>query len=248
MKLLFYWEKNVLPTTREFVRSTFQKWEMIYAFEQLRHHLRQGDERSALADAQTMWEGKVPNGVTLPSEHTDWTAKVADECIVDSWALAKISLSKAGPGGSQASPSTGKHPQSQSAEAALPLIIRLQDLGVQAIVVQIKVVDARYNVVLGEYYDAESYCSHFIWLPISHLYELDHPLPPRSAGYSRTNLTLKYLRNIASINSLYARQTLIKFFTTCHSLPAKPSDAPGNSEAETGLQLFSKDQFGELKL
>ena len=40
LKLLFYWEKNVLPTTREFVRSTFQKWEMNYYFEQIRHHLR----------------------------------------------------------------------------------------------------------------------------------------------------------------------------------------------------------------
>lgn len=33
LKLLFYWEKNVLPTTREFVRSTFQKWEMVHYFE-----------------------------------------------------------------------------------------------------------------------------------------------------------------------------------------------------------------------
>lgn len=94
LKLLFYWEKNVLPTTREFVRSTFQKWEMNYYFEQLRHHLRQGDQRAAIADAMVLWENKVPNGVVLPSENTDWTAKVADECIVDSWALAKITLFK----------------------------------------------------------------------------------------------------------------------------------------------------------
>jgi hypothetical protein len=99
--LLFYWEKNVLPTTREFVRSTFQKWEMNYYFEQIRHHLRQGDQRSAIADALVLWENKVPNGVILPSENTDWTAKVADECIVDSWALAKISFSRTSAGSSQ---------------------------------------------------------------------------------------------------------------------------------------------------
>jgi hypothetical protein len=44
-----------------------------------------------------LWENKVPNGVTLPGENTDWTAKVADECLVDSWALAKISFSKSTP-------------------------------------------------------------------------------------------------------------------------------------------------------
>jgi len=41
-----------------------------------------------------LWENKIPNGVILPSENTDWTAKVADECIVDTWALAKINFSK----------------------------------------------------------------------------------------------------------------------------------------------------------
>jgi hypothetical protein len=78
------------------------------------------------------------------------------------------------------------------------------------------VVDARYNAVLGEYYDSENFCSHLIWFPVSHLYELDHPLPPRSPGYSRASLTLKYLQSISSINSLYARQTLIKFFSASH--------------------------------
>jgi hypothetical protein len=76
---------------------------------------------------------------------------------------------------------------------------------VQAIVIQIKLVDSRYNVVLGEYYDSENFCSHFIWLHVSHLYELDYPLPPRAVGYSRKNLTLNYLQSISNINSLYAR-------------------------------------------
>ena len=251
LKLLFYWEKNVLPTTREFVRSTFQKWEMNYYFEQIRHHLRQGDQRSAIADALVLWENKVPSGVALPSENTDWTAKVADECVVDSWALAKLSFSKATAAAGQGGAPTGK--QAQAPEAALPLIIRLQNLGVQAIVVQIKLVDSRYNAVLAEYYDAENYCSHFIWFPISHLYELDHPLPPRSVGYSRGSLAAKYLQSIASINSLYARQTLIKFFSACH----QPSRGPGGEPAAAlprsprgpAPQTFRQDQFGEqLKL
>jgi hypothetical protein len=123
LKLLFYWEKHVLPTTREFVKSTFQKWEMNYYFEQVRHHLRQGDQRAAISDAMTLWEQKIPQGVVLPAENTDWTAKVADEGIVDTWALAKINFSKsAGQANSQGSKAGGS---TVAPEAALPLIIRL---------------------------------------------------------------------------------------------------------------------------
>lgn len=107
------------------MRATFQKWEMQYYFEQIRHHLRQGDQRAAIADALVLWENKVPNGVILPNENTDWNAKVADECIVDTWALAKISLARStnAPGSTG---SNGKQPsQSQYPDASLPLIIRL---------------------------------------------------------------------------------------------------------------------------
>jgi len=117
----------VLPTTREFVRSTFQKWEMNYYFEQIRHHLRQGDQRAAIADAMVLWEHKIPSGVNLPSENIDWTAKVADECLVDSWALAKISFNKSASSGGQ---SSSKGASSLSPETSLPLILRLQNLGV----------------------------------------------------------------------------------------------------------------------
>ena len=53
-----------------------------------------------------LWENKIPNGVTLPGENTDWTAKVADECIVDSWALAKLNFSKSA--GTQSQGGLGK--------------------------------------------------------------------------------------------------------------------------------------------
>lgn len=48
-------------------------------------------------DAMTLWENKIPGGVVLPHENTDWTAKVADECIVDSWVLAKLTSSRQTP-------------------------------------------------------------------------------------------------------------------------------------------------------
>ena len=60
-------------------------------FEQIRHFLRQGNQEVAYSEIMRVWEGRVLDTVTLPSDRVDWNAKVADECIVDTWALAKIS-------------------------------------------------------------------------------------------------------------------------------------------------------------
>jgi len=54
--------------------------------------------------------------------------------------------------------------------------------------------------VLGEFYDLENLSSHLVWFPISHLYELDYPLPPRSVGYSRKSVALSYLQSLENIN------------------------------------------------
>lgn len=81
--------------------------------------------------------------------------------------------------------------------------------------------DARYSVVLGEFYDPENFCSHFIWFPISHLSRLDYPLPPRSIGLSRKTVTMDYLKSINYLNCLYARKTLIKFFSSYYAPAAE---------------------------
>ena len=62
LKLLAYWEKNIIPKIVEFVRTTYKGWEMEMAFEQLRHPLRHGDSAKALEDAMTMCERKMPQG------------------------------------------------------------------------------------------------------------------------------------------------------------------------------------------
>jgi len=198
----------------------------------------------------TLWENKVPNGVILPSENTDWTANVADECIVDTWALAKINFSKSGSSSGHGGQSSGRSSHPSAPEASSALILHLQDLGVQAIVIQIKLVDSRYNVVLGEFYDPENFCSHFIWFPISHLSRLDYPLPPRSIGLTRKTVTLNYLKSISNINSLYARKTLIKFFSSYHAAAVRPITSEQGEEASVVAQpeaTFRRDQFGELQ-
>ena len=90
LKRVAYWEKNIVPKIIEFVRTTYKPWEMRYAFEQLRHFIRIGNYAKVMEDTMTMCENKIPHGCVIPEEHFDWTSRQVDECIVDTWALAKF--------------------------------------------------------------------------------------------------------------------------------------------------------------
>ena len=90
IRLLAYWEKNIIPRIIEFVRSTYRPWEMEFAFEQLRFPLRHGDQQKALEEALIMLEKKIPAGCIIPDDSYDWSAKMPEECIVGSWFLVKL--------------------------------------------------------------------------------------------------------------------------------------------------------------
>jgi other hect domain ubiquitin protein ligase E3 len=44
----------------------------------------------ALGDAMTLLENRLPNGLVIPDENHDWSAKIIDECIVGKYVLSKI--------------------------------------------------------------------------------------------------------------------------------------------------------------
>jgi hypothetical protein len=90
LKLLHYWEKNVIPSILAFCQGTYKQWEFVYYFEQLRFYLRKGESANALADAMKMLENKLPNGLIIPDENHDWSTKIIEECIVGNWYLSKI--------------------------------------------------------------------------------------------------------------------------------------------------------------
>jgi len=62
IRLLAYWEKNIIPKIIDFVRSTYRPWEMEFAFEQLRFPLRHGDHQKAYEEAMIMLENRIPAG------------------------------------------------------------------------------------------------------------------------------------------------------------------------------------------
>lgn len=90
VRLLAYWEKNIIPKIIDFVKSTYKAWEMEFYFEQLRFPLRNGDQQKALEEALIMCEKKMPAGCVIPDESYDWSAKMPEECIVGSWFLVRL--------------------------------------------------------------------------------------------------------------------------------------------------------------
>ena len=92
VKQLAHWERWIVPPMldmmardRIYAVGSFQ-WDL--AVEQVRHYLRCNDIRAATAGATTLFE-------TTPYRHypdkaTDWSAYINDECVVDSWVLAKV--------------------------------------------------------------------------------------------------------------------------------------------------------------
>ena len=91
IRLLAYWEKNIIPKIIDFVKSTYKPWEMEFYFEQLRFPLRNGDHQKALDEAMVMCEQKMPAGAVVPDDSYDWSAKMPEECIVGSRFLVKLS-------------------------------------------------------------------------------------------------------------------------------------------------------------
>lgn len=105
-----------------------------------------------------MLENKLPNGLVIPDENYDWSAKIIEECMVGSWLLSKIKLR---------SSSESIHSSSFSM-----VLSKLQSLGIEEILVQLKAVDARTNAILAEYTDYDTMQSHFLWIPITNLMSL----------------------------------------------------------------------------
>lgn len=147
LKLLHYWEKNVIPSILAFCQGHYKQWEFEYYFEQLRFYLRKGEAANAISDAMKMLENKLPNGLIIPDETQDWSAKIIEECIVGNWLLSKIKH-------------RGSQENSLHASQFSMVLTKLQSLGIEEILVQIKSIDARTNAVLAEYIDYDTMLSH----------------------------------------------------------------------------------------
>jgi len=112
-----------------------------------------------MTDALVMMERKMPEGTNIPDENYDWSAKMAEECIVGSWATAQLS-----PVGN-----TNK-------QYNHPLLEKLQSLGVNEINIIIRAVDFRTNIALGEYVDTDTLQIHSLWIPVKNIYDIQVPL------------------------------------------------------------------------
>jgi hypothetical protein len=65
-----------------------------------------------------MLENKLPNGLVIPDDSHDWSAKIIEECIVGNWLLSKIK----------------QRGSSESSQFSM-LLTKLQSLGIEEILV-----------------------------------------------------------------------------------------------------------------
>ena len=76
------------------------------------------------------------------------------------------------------------------------MLNKLINFGIDEIVVLIKAVDLRGNVVLAEYQDPDTMQVHSIWVPVSHLSDLNNPLPPRAVGFTVNTLKSQFSESV----------------------------------------------------
>jgi hypothetical protein len=158
LKCLHYWEKHIIPAIINYCQGTHKGWELNLSLEQVRHSLKQGMIDVATADMMVLMERRIPPTLFVPDENHEWSTKIIDECIVGNWYLAKIK---------QRSSSESVH----SSQFAM-VLSKLQSLGIEEILVQVKAVDARSSAVLAEYTDYDMMQTHYVWLPVLNLMSL----------------------------------------------------------------------------
>lgn len=130
-----------------------------------------------------MWEKQMPAGTVIPNDNFDWCAKIVDECLVGTWAQAKLKIPH-------------------------PVLQKLVDIGQEEINIVIRAADFRHNVILGEYIDIDTLQLHLIWFPVNHLYNVEIPLTKQAASLS----TVDVEESVQNMNSLLAKNTLLKCF------------------------------------
>lgn len=135
-----------------------------------------------------MFNGNVPSGCVIPDIDHDWSPKIIDECICDSWLIAKIASNSQGGKANIRQNSRGSPNTSNAARSNYALLDRLLHLEIDEILVHIKAVDSRSNSCLAEYFDSDSMTVSQLWLPINNLLELSKPLPARPIGISNKKL------------------------------------------------------------
>ena len=127
----------------------------------------------------------------------DWNAKIIDECLVDSWALAvihkdkrksKVSKDEKNKEGSNADEQGGRSKLEAVPDLGHPLLNKIAGLGIRTLLVQIKAINGKNNQILTEYHDVDSMTSHWIWFPIANLKSLFKPIGPKPESFLKNSL------------------------------------------------------------
>ena len=93
LKQLSHWERFIVPRMIDVMArdGQYRVGSALFetAVEQVRHRLRSNDIRTATVDAAVLFDRDFEN-IKIPGKETDWSANILDECVVDTWVLAKL--------------------------------------------------------------------------------------------------------------------------------------------------------------
>lgn len=90
LKLVQYWEKNIIPKIYDFVKGSLQQYLIEDFFEQMRIPLRKGDQSKALEIAYIVCEKRLPDGAVVPDANHDWCTLNIEEIYTNQFVLCRI--------------------------------------------------------------------------------------------------------------------------------------------------------------
>lgn len=219
-KLLKYWEKHIIPRIQNYVKSSFQKYEMEYFFESLRQPLRSGNQEAAVKIAYTLCGGRLPDFVTIPSSDTDWTGLMIEDVNVGQ--ILQVT---------------------SSTEASDDIDFLLGRLG------RVISIEPRAEVLCLEFYFEELACLQYGWFPVEGLaVPTFSPYFHSFYDYTHDMFSGSIEQNCRLLAGLYSRNALFHVYSSQRKLSVKQISSEVDHPVQKILDMFALSVSEQLEL
>ncbi|CAD8078334.1 unnamed protein product [Paramecium sonneborni] len=200
LKLVQYWEKNILPKIYDYVKGSLRPYEIEDFFEQIRQQLRKGEQHRALEIAYIVCDQRMPNGVVIPESNHDWSTLTIEEVQAGQYVLCRL-IDK-----------TSEQLYSKE-------YLHYKKQGQTFICGQIIGVDQRSSSILITHMDINNSQLYATWFPVSALKQVQLYIPPNANAYQQEKIQKEYNRELDLELSKQARLLFILISQTINIDP-----------------------------
>ncbi|CAD8163525.1 unnamed protein product [Paramecium octaurelia] len=200
LKLVQYWEKNILPKIYDYVKGSLKPYEIEDFFEQIRQQLRKGEQNKALEIAYIVCDQRMPNGVIIPESNHDWSTLTIEEVQAGQYVLCRL-IDK-----------TSEWLYSKE-------YLHYKKQGQTFICGQIIGVDQRSSSIFITHMDINNSQLYATWFPVSALKQVQLYIPPNANAYQQETILKEYNRELDLELSKQARQLYILLSQTINVDP-----------------------------